>query len=52
LIQTFDQYNFQWDGNDFNDNAVPEGVYFYKIHYKLIESPEEILHGFVHVVLK
>ena len=51
LIQTFDQYDFQWDGKDMNGNPVFEGVYFYKMYYKLTDGTEETLHGFVHVVL-
>jgi gliding motility-associated-like protein len=52
IIQTFDSFNFQWDGKDLNNNPMPEGVYFYKMHYRLTDGTEETLHGFVHLVLE
>lgn len=51
LIQSFDQYNFEWDGRDISNNLMPEGVYYYKMYYKLADGTEETLHGFVHLVL-
>ena len=52
LIQSFDQYDFTWDGRDINNNPMSEGVYFYKMYYKLADGTEETLHGFVHLVLE
>lgn len=51
LIQSFDQYDFEWNGRDSNSIPVTEGVYYYKMYYKLTDGTEETLHGFVHVVL-
>lgn len=52
LVQTFDEFDFQWDGKDMYGAPATEGVYFYKMYYKLNDGTEETLHGFVHLVLE
>jgi len=49
-IKTYDTFDFLWDGRDEQNNLVKEGVYFYKIFYKLNDGSEDTLQGFVHVV--
>jgi gliding motility-associated-like protein len=52
VIQAFYEFDFEWNGRDLANNAMPEGVYFYKMHYRLTDGTVETLHGFVHLVLE
>ena len=50
IIRIFETPEFSWDGTDNAGNALTEGVYFYKMNYRLQDDTEGQKHGFVHLV--
>jgi gliding motility-associated-like protein len=39
LVYQSEDYQNDWDGTDINGNALPEGVYTYKIQYRHFAIP-------------